>query len=75
MYSNNSRIIKYFWDIVVKSNTMYYNDYMKNMSILNDKIDNYNIEELSSHVQELYDIGKMSSTQYDDLMSYLQDLQ
>lgn len=54
---------------------MYYNNYMKNMSILNNKINNYNTEELSSHVQELYDIGKMSSTQYDDLMSYLQDLQ
>ena len=54
---------------------MYYNNYMKNMSILNNKIDNYNTEELSSHVQELYDIDKMSSTQYDDLMSYLQDLQ
>ena len=48
---------------------------MKNMSILNNKIDNYNTEELSSHVKVLYDIGKMSSTQYDDFMSYLQDLQ
>ena len=40
---------------------MYYNNHMKNMSILNNKIDNYNTEELSNHVQELYDIGKMNT--------------
>ncbi|MCM1136436.1 MAG: hypothetical protein NC400_12780 [Clostridium sp.] len=32
------------------------------------------IEDLSNHIQELYNNGKMSSTQYDDLMSYIQDL-
>lgn len=32
------------------------------------------VNELSVHIQELYDDGKMSSTQYDDLMSYIQDL-
>ena len=33
-----------------------------------------NIEELTNHIQDLYDNGKMSSTQYDDLMSYIQDM-
>ncbi len=32
------------------------------------------VSELSTHIQELYDDGKMSSTQYDDLMSYIQDM-
>lgn len=33
-----------------------------------------NVDELSAHIQELYDDGKMSSTQYDDLMRYIQDM-
>ena len=33
------------------------------------------IEELSAHIQELWEDGKMSSTQYDDLMRYLQDIE
>lgn len=33
------------------------------------------IEELSAHIQELWEEGKMSSTQYDDLMRYLQDME
>lgn len=32
------------------------------------------VNELSAHIQELYDDGKMSSTQYDDLMGYIQDM-
>ena len=32
------------------------------------------IEELSAHIQELWEDGKMSSTQYDDLMRYIQDM-
>lgn len=32
------------------------------------------IEDLSNHIQELYDNGKMSSAQYDDLTSYIRDL-
>ena len=32
------------------------------------------IEKLSNHIQELYEDGEMSSTQYDDLMGYIQDL-
>lgn len=33
------------------------------------------IEELSAHIQELWEDGKMSSTQYDDLMRYMQDME
>ena len=32
------------------------------------------VNELSAHIQEFYDDGKMSSTQYDDLMGYIQDM-
>lgn len=32
------------------------------------------VNELSAHIQELYDDGKMASTQYDDFMGYIQDL-
>ena len=35
----------------------------------------YNLEKLSAHVQELYDEGKLKTTQYDDLMRYLYDLE
>lgn len=42
--------------------------------IINGEIDDYDIEELENHIQELYDEGKMSSTQYDDLMGYVQDM-
>lgn len=31
-------------------------------------------QELSDHIQELYEEGKLSSSMYDDLSSYLQDL-
>ena len=33
------------------------------------------IEELSAHIQELWEDGKMSSTQYDDLKRYIQDME
>ena len=42
--------------------------------IINGEIDDYDIEELENHIQELYDDGKMSSAQYDDLMGYVQDM-
>jgi hypothetical protein len=42
--------------------------------IINGEIEDYNIDDLADHIQELYDDGKMSSTQYDDLMSYVQDM-
>jgi hypothetical protein len=46
------------------------------VAILNNDIDadaGY-LEELENEIQELYDNEEMTSTQYDDLMSYLQDL-
>lgn len=43
--------------------------------IVNGAVEEYDIDALADHIQELYDNGEMSSTQYDDLMSYIQDLQ
>ena len=37
----------------------------------NDKID---LEEISEYLQDLYENNKIPSTQYDELMGYLQDL-
>ena len=45
------------------------------VDIVNGEMEEYDIDELSAHIQELYDDGEMSSSQYDDLMSYIQDLQ
>ena len=45
------------------------------MDIVNGDTEDYDIEALAEHIQELYDNGEMSSSQYDDLMSYIQDLQ
>jgi len=42
--------------------------------IINGDVKEYDIKALSDRVQELYDNGEMSSTQYDDLMRYLQDM-
>lgn len=44
------------------------------VDILNGDIEDYNIEELSNHIQDLYDDGKMSSSQYDDLIGHIQDI-
>jgi hypothetical protein len=44
------------------------------VDILNGDDMTTNVHELESRIQELYDSGAMSSTQYDDLMSYIQDL-
>lgn len=44
------------------------------VDILNGEIEEYDVEALSDHIQELYDSGEMSSTQYDDLMRYVQDM-
>lgn len=38
-------------------------------------VDDTDPDEVADVIQEIYDSGKMSSTQYDDLMSYIQDLQ
>lgn len=44
------------------------------IDILNGEVEEYDIESLADHIQELYDNGEMSSSQYDDLMRYVQDL-
>ncbi len=44
------------------------------IDILNGEVEEYDIESLTDHIQELYDNGEMSSSQYDDLMRYVQDL-
>lgn len=44
------------------------------VDILNGDIEDYDIETLTNHIQELYDNGEMQSSQYDDLMSYIQDM-
>lgn len=42
--------------------------------IMNGEVTNYDLEELSDHIQELYENGEMQATQYDDLMRYIQDI-
>lgn len=44
------------------------------VDILNGEIENYDVEKLSNHIQELYDNNEMSSSQYDDLVGYVQEL-
>ena len=44
------------------------------VDILNGEIEEYDVEALANHIQELYDNREMSSTQYDDLMGYVQDM-
>ena len=44
------------------------------VDILNGEIENYDVEELSYYIKKLYDNNEMSSSQYDDLMGYVQDL-
>lgn len=44
------------------------------VDILNNDVSDYDIDEIETRIQELYDSGKMSSTQYDDLMGYCMDL-
>lgn len=44
------------------------------VDILNGEIENYDVEKLSNHIQELYDNNEMPSSQYDDLMGYVQEL-
>ena len=45
------------------------------VDIVNGYGEDVDIEELSAHIQELWEDGKMSSTQYDDLMRYIQDME
>lgn len=44
------------------------------VGILNGEIEDYDVDELTDCIQELYDDGKMPSAQYDDLMQYVQDM-
>ena len=44
------------------------------VSILNGELEEYDLDELSNHIQKLYDNGEMSGSQYDDLMGYIQDI-
>ena len=44
------------------------------IDILNGDDVTTDIEKLSDHIQQLYDDGEMQATQYDDLMSYIQDM-
>lgn len=37
--------------------------------------DDTDIDEIADQIQALYDDGELTSTQYDDLMGYIQDLQ
>lgn len=52
-----------------------YND-LKNyiVDIINGDIEDYDLEALTNHIQELYDDEDMSSSQYDDLMGYIYDI-
>lgn len=44
------------------------------IDIINGENIDIDIEELQNKIQEIYDDDKMPSTQYDELMSYIQDL-
>ncbi len=44
------------------------------VDIMNGDIDDYDLEALVDHIYELYDLGQMSSTQYDELTGYIQDM-
>ena len=45
------------------------------VDIVNGDVEDYDLEDLSDRIQELYDDGEMSSTQYDDLMRYIQEIE
>lgn len=44
------------------------------VDIVNGDVVEYDLEELSDHIQELYESGEMPATQYDDLMRWIQDI-
>ena len=41
---------------------------------MNGAIDDYDLEAFSDHIYEMYDSGQMSSTQYDELTGYIQNM-
>ncbi len=52
-----------------------YKDFKNTLiDVLNGDDTTTDVEALSEEIQELYNCGKMSSSQYDDLMSLVQDL-
>ena len=42
--------------------------------ILNGEDETTNIEELVDHIQEIYEDGKLSARQYDELMDYVHEM-
>lgn len=44
------------------------------IDIMNGDDDVTDIEKLEAHIQEVYDNGEMASSQYDELMGYIQDM-
>lgn len=44
------------------------------IDIINGDDEQTDIEKLANHIQELYENGEIQSSQYDDLIRYLQDL-
>lgn len=52
----------------------YKNLKVKIVDIMNGD-DDTDIDEIADQIQALYDDGELTSTQYDDLMGYIQDLQ
>lgn len=46
----------------------------KLVDIYNNEDDDYNLEEIAEHIQELYESGELQATQYDDLMNIIVDL-
>lgn len=45
------------------------------VDILNGDTEDYDIEALADHIQELYEDGELPATQYDDLMRCIQDME
>ena len=45
------------------------------INILNGDDVDTDIEKLAEHIYQLYEDGEMSSSQYDDLMGYVQELE
>lgn len=45
------------------------------IDIMNGEDVDYDIDEIKEYIQEIYDDDRMPSTQYDELMSYIQDLE
>ena len=44
------------------------------IDIMNGDDDVTDIEKLEKHIQEVYEDGKLQSSQYDELMGYLQEI-